>query len=70
MEGKSIASLDAHNMSIFQREILLLFLVFIAAAIFVFNFLVADLPHDFLNFINNHFQKLREKRRGRNRDNG
>lgn len=57
-------------MSIYHREIFLLLVVFFAALAFVIKLLVADLPHDFLQVINNHFKKLREQRRGRVRDNG
>jgi len=55
-------------MSVNQREVLILLLVFVAVIVFVFKWLVADLPDDFLQKVRPKPKQPKEGDDGRLRD--
>lgn len=66
MEGEHCPVVESHDMTPVQREWLILFLVFVAVVGFVWKFIVADLPDDFLGRIQR--ERKKEGDDGRLRD--
>lgn len=70
MEGVAGIGLESDDMSVVQREILLLVVIFVAFVWFILTHIVSDLPDDFLSTLRERRRKQREDRRGGLRDNG
>lgn len=68
MEGKFVAVVDSHYMKTLLPEWLILVAVFIGIVVFVWKFICADLPHDFLSRLRSERSASKEGDDGRLRD--
>ena len=68
MEGQHHFVVESDDMNSSLIEYLILGVTFCAVLVFVFKFIVADLPDNFLSKTNARLKRIKEEKNGRLRD--